>query len=641
MATPETTAEFAGDPADVVPRTKAEVLAEWLRRMVGREIVSTTVFERPASGPSERTREVDHQVRVEVLGNVVNGGQAAVAKVRVLEPAALAGTTAALRLEWDDPDPGAGDRRNFVLEMAWLSRNPSEEHQALIHVHDSFVVDVNTASLPLPPNQPWRVPASMTRLWADLMDWGTPLSEFQEEQGAPEPLLAVTMLVPVMVTIGELCTSRSLVHRDLDEENLLVMGDGTVKIADWGAATSFRPELKLTYTRVVGKTGRFPPEVEHGEGPTGPFTDAWLLGRVLLYLITGADSAYLQGDPDHRWHPRVSELPQRVADVVRTLCAPDRTARPELGAAAAALASWVGEEVAAEQARSRAVTQAADDAAADRPRTAPPAATDQPAPVARWVEPVVWTGCVLVVAAVVALIWWAFASGVSLTTADGVTDSQDETVADPKDPTETPSPPPDDDVTAWVARVDGDVDVTSVGIAEGHASTFWQDDMAIIRVTIDSITNTGNTDQTFSWACDREAFVATDGTEDIQAGPFVTVTITGEGDLQPYARQPSSWHVDDPQAAALQPAACATISDTDVDTPLGTTWTSVTVPAGQTVTVPPEQNTLDFVAAMGTPAEQLTVDYFPPSYGMLFLSDTRTAAIDVRFDTDPNTEGDA
>ena len=77
-----------------------------------------------------------------------------------------------------------------------------------------------------------------------------------------------------------------VIHRDLKPGNLLVTGDGTVKLADFGVAQVFA-ESKLTATGgVVGTAEYMSPEQARGVRVTRK-SDIYSLGAVLYVMLTG------------------------------------------------------------------------------------------------------------------------------------------------------------------------------------------------------------------------------------------------------------------------------------------------------------------------------------------------------------------
>ncbi|KAI5634685.1 protein kinase domain-containing protein [Phthorimaea operculella] len=129
--------------------------------------------------------------------------------------------------------------------------------------------------------------------------------------------------------------SHRIVHRDLKPHNLLVTKHGRVKLADFGLAKTYDPEMKLT--SVVVTLWYRPPEVLLGVS-YNTAVDVWSAGCVLAQLHTigpllpgTSDSDQLHQifrligrPPRHEWPDNVSVVPdsfpeyppQDLADVL-------------------------------------------------------------------------------------------------------------------------------------------------------------------------------------------------------------------------------------------------------------------------------------------------------------------------------------
>ncbi|XP_055330866.1 serine/threonine-protein kinase SIK1-like [Paramacrobiotus metropolitanus] len=84
----------------------------------------------------------------------------------------------------------------------------------------------------------------------------------------------------------EYCHSKSIVHRDLKAENLLLDSNMNIKLADFGFSNYFSPGEQLATW--CGSPPYAAPEVFQGRKYSGPQTDIWSLGVVLYVLTTGS-----------------------------------------------------------------------------------------------------------------------------------------------------------------------------------------------------------------------------------------------------------------------------------------------------------------------------------------------------------------
>src|SRR6185503_10987441 len=104
-----------------------------------------------------------------------------------------------------------------------------------------------------------------------------------------------------------------VVHRDVKPANILIDGQGRIKITDFGVARLVEPDPTLLTAAgaVVGTPAYLPPEALAG-APPDPRTDVYSLGIVLCEMLSG-----------RRPEGTLPALPGRLAPIVARAVAPD------------------------------------------------------------------------------------------------------------------------------------------------------------------------------------------------------------------------------------------------------------------------------------------------------------------------------
>src|SRR5712691_7170605 len=106
------------------------------------------------------------------------------------------------------------------------------------------------------------------------------------EHGRLEPAQVGEVALQVLAALDH-AHGHGIVHRDVKPENILIAGDGTVKVADFGLARAFADStISQAEGTVTGTVQYLAPEQIQGE-PADPRTDLYALGVVMFELLTG------------------------------------------------------------------------------------------------------------------------------------------------------------------------------------------------------------------------------------------------------------------------------------------------------------------------------------------------------------------
>jgi eukaryotic-like serine/threonine-protein kinase len=102
----------------------------------------------------------------------------------------------------------------------------------------------------------------------------------------PLPVERVAEIGAQVASALEAAHAAGIVHRDVKPGNVMVPGNGTAKLADFGIA-SLQGDPQLTSTGlVIGSPAYMAPEQARGE-ESGPPADFWALGATLFYAVEG------------------------------------------------------------------------------------------------------------------------------------------------------------------------------------------------------------------------------------------------------------------------------------------------------------------------------------------------------------------
>src|SRR3954454_19253433 len=115
---------------------------------------------------------------------------------------------------------------------------------------------------------------------------GDNLKEVVDREG-PLPVERVLTLGIQIATALAFAHEHGLVHRDVKPQNVLLNGDGSAKVTDFGIARSLDVQHGMTQTgTVLGTSDYIAPEQAQGQTVSAQ-TDVYSLGVVLYELLTG------------------------------------------------------------------------------------------------------------------------------------------------------------------------------------------------------------------------------------------------------------------------------------------------------------------------------------------------------------------
>lgn len=115
---------------------------------------------------------------------------------------------------------------------------------------------------------------------------GINLKEFLNKSGGRlDEATVLSMMKPVLESLYQIHNS-GLIHRDISPDNIMVDGNGKIKLIDFGSARGKSAETDKTYT-VILKHGYAPSEQYYAKGNQGAWTDIYSLCATMYKMLTG------------------------------------------------------------------------------------------------------------------------------------------------------------------------------------------------------------------------------------------------------------------------------------------------------------------------------------------------------------------
>ena len=114
---------------------------------------------------------------------------------------------------------------------------------------------------------------------------GITLKELIERQGSLRWKDAVYFTIQILKGLQH-AHDKGIVHRDVKPQNIMVLSDGTIKVADFGIARFARNEQRTITDKAIGSVHYISPEQARGE-KTDEKSDIYSVGVMLYEMLTG------------------------------------------------------------------------------------------------------------------------------------------------------------------------------------------------------------------------------------------------------------------------------------------------------------------------------------------------------------------
>jgi serine/threonine protein kinase len=179
-------------------------------------------------------------------------------------------------------DPPEADLQRFIRE----ANIPAKlKHENIVAVLGSGGLRVKTPHELLEAGQ---VPAKAGFIILEYVE-GRDLEKILKDEG-PRPVDEAVRIACCVADALTMAGGEGIVHRDIKPQNIMITGDGTVKVMDFGLAKSFE-EAGLSGITAAGAamgTPQFmPPEQIEDAVYADHRADIYSLGATLYYILTG------------------------------------------------------------------------------------------------------------------------------------------------------------------------------------------------------------------------------------------------------------------------------------------------------------------------------------------------------------------
>ena len=154
---------------------------------------------------------------------------------------------------------------------------------------------------------------------------GGSLQDRLDNSGPMPPEAAISAILQVLAAL-EHAHAAGIVHRDVKPQNILVDGQGNIRLCDFGIALVTRGDDRRTKTGMaMGSLAYMPPEQRQDARNVDASADQYAAAATLYKLITNKTPVDLYLAP--KLSPRWEGVPDAIAEVIRVATAARHTDR--------------------------------------------------------------------------------------------------------------------------------------------------------------------------------------------------------------------------------------------------------------------------------------------------------------------------